>query len=135
MEISTEKSYQYFIGGAWHETFIMIISQLWRKSRHFIQVHDSYLNFICSASVMVEILLASLVVFYLRDLNIFNLWCKNYTLHTSSRMHCMTPLSSVQFSHSVMSDSLRPHGLQHARLPCPSPTPRAWSNSCLHEFR
>ena len=28
-----------------------------------------------------------------------------------------------QFSHSVMSDSLRPHGLQHTRLPCPSPTP------------
>ena len=38
--------------------------------------------------------------------------------------------SSVQFSHSVMSDSLRPHGLQHARPPCPSPTPRAYSNSC-----
>ena len=38
--------------------------------------------------------------------------------------------SSVQFSHSVRSDSLRPHGLQHARLPCPSPTPRAYSNSC-----
>ena len=37
---------------------------------------------------------------------------------------------SVQFSCSVMSDSLRPHGLQHARLPCPSPTPRAYSNSC-----
>ena len=34
-----------------------------------------------------------------------------------------------QFSHSVMSYSLWPHGLQHARLPCPSPTPRA-SNSC-----
>ena len=32
---------------------------------------------------------------------------------------------AVLFSHSVMSDSLRPHGLQHARLPCPSPTPRA----------
>ena len=31
--------------------------------------------------------------------------------------------SSVQFSRSVMSDSLRPHGMQHARLPCPSPTP------------
>ena len=31
--------------------------------------------------------------------------------------------SSVQFSHSVLSDSLRPHGLQHARLPCPSPAP------------
>ena len=36
----------------------------------------------------------------------------------------------VQFSRSVASDSLRPHGLQHARLPCPSPTPRACSNSC-----
>ena len=35
-----------------------------------------------------------------------------------------------QFSHSVMSNSLRPHGLQHARLPCPSPTPGAYSNSC-----
>ena len=39
-------------------------------------------------------------------------------------------LSSVQFSHSVMSDSLQPHELQHARLPCPSPTPRVHSNSC-----
>ena len=35
-----------------------------------------------------------------------------------------------QFSPSVMSDSLQSHGLQHARLPCPSPTPRAYSNSC-----
>ena len=35
-----------------------------------------------------------------------------------------------QFSRSVVSDSLQPHGLQHARLPCPSPTPRAYSNSC-----
>ena len=38
--------------------------------------------------------------------------------------------SSVQFSHSVASDSLWPRGLQHARPPCPSPTPRAYSNSC-----
>ena len=38
--------------------------------------------------------------------------------------------SSVQFSHSAMSDSLWPHGLQHPRLPCPSPTLRAYSNSC-----
>ena len=37
---------------------------------------------------------------------------------------------SVQFRHSVVSDSLRPHGLQHARLPCPSPTTGACSNSC-----
>ena len=36
----------------------------------------------------------------------------------------------VQFSHSVISDSLWPHGLQHTRPPCPSPTPGAYSNSC-----
>ena len=37
---------------------------------------------------------------------------------------------AVQFSCSVMSDSLRPHGLQYARLPRPSPIPEAYSNSC-----
>ena len=37
--------------------------------------------------------------------------------------------SLVQFSHSVGSNSLPPHGLQHTRLPCPSPTPGAYSNS------
>ena len=39
-------------------------------------------------------------------------------------------LGSAQFSRSVISNSLRPHGLQHARLPCPSPFPRPCSNSC-----
>ena len=38
--------------------------------------------------------------------------------------------SSVQFSCSVVSNSLWPPGLQHARLPCPSPTPGVYSNSC-----
>ena len=38
-------------------------------------------------------------------------------------------LSSVQFSRSVVSDSLQPHEVQHARPPCPSPTPRVHSNS------
>ena len=37
---------------------------------------------------------------------------------------------SVQFSHLVISNWLRSHGLQHTRLPCPSPTPEAYSNSC-----
>ena len=41
-------------------------------------------------------------------------------------MNCLLLL----FSHSVVSDSLRPQGLQHARLPCPSLSPRACSNSC-----
>ena len=39
-------------------------------------------------------------------------------------------LKSVQFSCSVMSDSLRPHGLQHARPPCPSPTLGVYPNPC-----
>ena len=38
---------------------------------------------------------------------------------------------SLQFSHSVITDSLRPPGLQQARPPCPSPTPRVYSDSCL----
>ena len=46
---------------------------------------------------------------------------------------CLEGISSVQFSPSVMSDSLPPCGLQHARLPCPSPTPGAYSN--LHPSR
>ena len=37
---------------------------------------------------------------------------------------------SVQFSRSVVSDSFQPHGLQHTRPPCPSPTPRVYANSC-----
>ena len=50
-------------------------------------------------------------------------WCgKNRTKICA----CIT----VQFTHSVVSGSLWPHGLQHARLPCPSPTPGAYSKSC-----
>ena len=44
---------------------------------------------------------------------------------------CVTLVSYIiQFSGSVMADSLWPHGLQHTRHPCPSPTPRACWNSC-----
>ena len=41
-----------------------------------------------------------------------------------------TQTNSVQFSHSVVSNSLQPHGLQHTKLPSPSPTPGVYSNSC-----
>ena len=47
-----------------------------------------------------------------------------YTLLWAASLH------SVQFSCSVMPDSLRPHGLQHPRPPCPSPAPRVYPNSC-----
>ena len=43
---------------------------------------------------------------------------------------CRPRFISFQFSHSVTSDSLRPHGLQHAKPPYPSPTPGVYSNSC-----
>ena len=51
-------------------------------------------------------------------------------LNKTSQQTVKQAFSSVQFSRSVMSDSLRPRGLQHARPPCPTPTPRVYSNSC-----
>ena len=52
------------------------------------------------------------------------LWSLPWALFSSVQF------SSVQFSRSVVSDSLRPHESQHARPPCPSPTPRVHSDSC-----
>ena len=81
-------------------------------------------------------------------------WSRSVMSDLSDPMDCSLPGSSVhgifqarvlewvdgrevikdhsvsQFSHSVVSDSLRPHELQHARPPCPSPTPGVRSNSC-----
>ena len=51
-----------------------------------------------------------------------------YKYHT--RLSLKNGFSSVQFSRSVLSDSLRPHESQQARPPCPSPTPGVYSNSC-----
>ena len=55
-----------------------------------------------------------------KHLNIFGL---------SIHRHTGTYISSIQFSHSVMSNYLQPHGLQHARPPCPSTTTGVYSNS------
>ena len=68
--------------------------------------------------------------------NLFNKWCWENWSTTCKRMkleHFLTPsvqFSSVQVSHSVMSDSLQHHELQHARPPCPSPTPGVYPNPC-----
>ena len=51
-------------------------------------------------------------------------------LRPTNLLLCRLYNIAIQFSGSVMSDSLRPHRLQHARLPCPSPTPGTYSNSC-----
>ena len=55
-----------------------------------------------------------------------------YFLLTQYFLYCMFVyfFSSVQFSCSLVSESLQPHGLQHMRLPCPSPSPGARLNSC-----
>ena len=47
-----------------------------------------------------------------------------------TNISCVCVYVQVQFSHSVVSNPLQPHGLQHASLPCPPPTPRTCSNSC-----
>ena len=52
---------------------------------------------------------------------------QTWYIHT---MECYLAISSVEFSHSVVFDSLQPHESQHARLPCPSPTAGVHSNSC-----
>ena len=53
-----------------------------------------------------------------------------YTNLRNKWMHGIIKLYSVQFSRSVVSESLRPHESQHARSPCPSQTPGVYSNSC-----
>ena len=56
---------------------------------------------------------------------------QEYFIHRfCQKSECPRIPVSVQFSHSVVSSSLRPHGLQHARLPCPSPTSGVYSNPC-----
>ena len=70
---------------------------------------------------------------------IFLVFLQSITQEAMCCLQCFSPqshgypqetFSSVQFSHSVVSDSLQPHELQHARPPCPSPTPGVYSNSC-----
>ena len=62
-----------------------------------------------------------IVTHFLSDLEVL-LCLQSYLLFLNT--------SSVQFSRSVMSNSLRPHESQHARLPCPSPTPGVYSDPC-----
>ena len=75
----------------------------------------------------------------LKFIEVFH-FCKWWMLEKKAYLQfiCVSPESqmlflievSVQFSCSVMSDSLRPHELQHTRPPCPSPTPRVHPNPC-----
>ena len=83
----------------------------------------------------------SKIILMFQIVSIYNYHMNNYHacfchLINSGKVRIMkTPFhplfSSVQFSCSVMSDSLQPHESQHARPPCPSPAPGVYSNSCL----
>ena len=77
------------------------------------------------------------LVNYQHSFLFFYFMCFFYSLCSASRKDtdktyqlCWVCLISVQFSHSVESNSLRPHGLQDPRPPLPSATPRVYSNSC-----
>ena len=56
-------------------------------------------------------------------------FCISRLLYPLSRLESLPPFNSIQFSCSVVSNSLRPHESQHSRPPCPSPTPGVHSNS------
>ena len=70
--------------------------------------------------------LSFLFLFYVYSVMRKEKWVKLSHINNNESVQ----FSSVQFSCSVMSDSLWPHGLQHTRPPCPSPTPGIYSNSC-----
>ena len=86
-------------------------------------------------SCLVDILMFE--SFFIKNLGIlkipieggFFMYGIDFDLNPGNTSYDMTQFSSVQFSRSVVSDSLRPHELQHARTPCPSPAPRVHSNS------
>ena len=74
---------------------------------------------------------------FLRKLHIVSIVAEKFTSHQYCTRIIFSPhacqyvlLSSVQFSHSVMSNSFQPHVLQHTRPPCPSQTPGVYSDSC-----
>ena len=92
-------------------------------------VHLKWMNFmvcelnLCKSAKKSKIAMNSFACLSIHIYNVTHVSCENcWVKHTCS---------SVQLSHSVVSDSLRPHGPQHTRLPCPSPTPGVYSNSCL----
>ena len=66
---------------------------------------------------------------------LFKLVCFIFSGYISRSGIAGSSVSSVQFSHSDVSDSLRTHESQQARPPCPSPTPGAYSNSQTHVHR
>ena len=99
----------------------------WVYNCHFSQLHHSLIFYcfnapfnywLCYSLSFINVLFVNLDCFFYRGFSF-------PYIHRNSV--CFN--DSVQFSRSVVSDSLRPHELQHARPPCPSPTPRVHLNS------
>ena len=68
--------------------------------------------------------------FWILSIMLLSAWIGKYPSDSLGYIHWDFSFSSVQFSCSVVSDSLRPHEPQHARPPCPSPTPGVHPNPC-----
>ena len=119
--------------------------KLWIQST-FLEILEAFLHYILASSVLNPLSFCFLVL-SMQSFFFFNLWklmgpflCpkRNFTFRNFIKMGlwriasslCCQLFISLQFSCSVMSDSLRSHGLQHPRLPCPSPTPGVCSDSC-----
>ena len=110
----------WFFAHALWDFHISIMPDLIRIRKHFLYIlsmgnlkylsyntHKSYWGCFCD------------IIFYV-------LFLPCFLVH----LFFVTYISSIQLSCSVVSESLRSYGLQHNRLPCPSPTPGAYSNSC-----
>ena len=105
-----------------YSTHFFISLSIWQKGFSlYYQNNASSIKIFFSIRVVV-MMLVFLVPFFIiqKYLSVWNIFIFFFC----------SVISSVQFSHSVISDSLWSHGLQHARPPCSSPTPRVYPNSC-----
>ena len=96
----------------------------WMKALQMVFIIYAVLNF----PNLLQLLHIGLVTKKIQ--NVYNIALTLVTTVSKIMLTLIVLLFSVQFSHSVVSDSLWPHELQHTRPPCPSPTPRVYSNSC-----
>ena len=122
-------------GGAWWAAIYGVeesrtrLKQLSSSSSNkihlFIYIHSHHcaLDFLCE---IIGSILSTKILYFGHFLNLINIKVLNFLIHELTYHQ----LTSVQFSCSVVSNSLRPHELQHARSPCPAPVPGVDPNPC-----
>ena len=122
----------------WKQILIFLVSY---KNDHILRVRPAIMrmhNIFLKCKILlhcnnVNQILQFYIIFTRVMHNCYELSSQSHRTLCHDGLFCICPvhyLSSVQFSHSVMSNSLRLHEPQHARPPCPSPTPGVYSNSC-----